>query len=208
MDTLFCILSWTLVVLINLFTLILAIRTNLLRDEIDDPVAFLAAAARTAKFKNKSIDEIPRPYSLARVQLSAWTVIVSSAYLTHVLCMKCNIKLADSTTTLSLLGISAATAGLANVIDKGNAADKLQAGAGAIPRHQNKPSEGFWFDILSDESGVSIHRFQNVVFTVIAMAIYLSKLANCPLPELDGTLLTLAGVSNMAYLGIKANENR
>jgi hypothetical protein len=79
------------------------------------------------------------------------------------------------------------------------------------PRHQNCPSQGFFVDILSDESGISLHRFQNLAWTIIAMTVYLYKVSlistGCQLPELSDTLLALTGISSATYLVMKTQEN-
>jgi hypothetical protein len=208
MSDLFCVLYWTLTALIIVFFLILAWRSNLLRDEIDNPAAFMTQARLIDKDKSKVFGDIPRPFSLARMQLAIWTVVVAPTYLYRMLCLKdcgSHLTLASSSTTLALLAISAGTIGAASIIDRNN----MQSSS-MIPRHQNAPSQGFFTDILSDESGICIHRFQNVIWTVIAIAIYLSEASagNCALPALDGTILTLSGISSAAYLGLKINENK
>ena len=183
--------------------------SRMLRDEIDNPAAFMLAARQTNKYKNTAFDKIPRPYSLARTQFALWTTIISSVYLSYLLHNggACSFNIKDSATTLALLGISAATTALSGTIDK------TQADTGnTTPRHQNAPSQGFLRDILSDEKGISIHRFQNFIWTIVAIVVYFYKLhdayAACKLPELDGTILTLAGLSSAAYLGLKINENK
>jgi len=206
METFYCTLSWVLTVLLILFFLILAFYSNILRDEIDNPAAFMANAASMPKYAGKAYSQIPRPFSLAKTQFGLWTVVIASIYVHHLLCIKgCNLSMATSTTTLALLGISAGTTALASTIDKSSMQQP-----GIIPRHQNQPSQGFLMDILSDENGVSIHRFQNIAWTVVAIIIYLFKATSggCALPELDGTLLTLTGISNATYLGLKLNENK
>ena len=79
------------------------------------------------------------------------------------------------------------------------------------PRHQNSPSQGFFIDILSDDNGISLHRFQNFVWTIIATIVYLYKVAmipaGCILPELSDTLLTLTGISSATYLVLRSKEN-
>jgi hypothetical protein len=207
METFFCVLNWILTALIIIFFFILAWRSNLLRDEIDNPAAFMTNARITAKFKNSGYVKIPRPFSLARTQLAIWTVVIAATYLYRMLCLKdcTTLTLASSSSTLALLAISAGTTGAASIIDRNN----MQSSS-SIPRHQNAPSQGFFLDILSDESGISIHRFQNVIFTIVAIAIYLSEAAagTCALPPMDGTILTLSGISSAAYLGLKINENK
>jgi hypothetical protein len=79
------------------------------------------------------------------------------------------------------------------------------------PRHQNSPSEGFFIDILSDDNGISLHRFQNFVWTIIAITVYLYKVSQvrtgCELPELSDTLLALTGISSATYLILRSKEN-
>jgi hypothetical protein len=59
------------------------------------------------------------------------------------------------------LGISAGTLATAKLTDNSDAANPN------ITRTQDDESKGFLNDILSDENGISIHRFQAVVFNVI-----------------------------------------
>ena len=102
------------------------------------------------------------------------------------------------------MGIFAGTAVAASVIDKAEISDNR-------PRHQNTPSEGFFIDILSDDNGISLHRFQNLAWTIIAMTVYLYKVlqvtTGCQLPELSDTLLALTGISNATYLVLRSKEN-
>jgi hypothetical protein len=80
------------------------------------------------------------------------------------------------------------------------------------PRHQNRPSKGFFADILSDDNGVSIHRFQNFVWTAIAIIVYVMKVSHvqsgCVMPELSDTLLALTGISGVTFLTMRASENK
>lgn len=210
-ETLYNILIWVgIIAIVGLF-FGLAFGSNILRDEIDNPAAFMLKARETDKYKEMAFNKIPRPFSLARTQFAVWTTIISSIYLSYLLkhCMTAEtFKLSNNTTTLALLGISAGTTMLSGIIDTTQGTDASTT----APRHQNAPSVSFWVDILSDEKGVSIHRFQNVVWTVVAIIMYFYGLPAgydaCKLPVLDGTILTLAGLSSAAYLGLKINENK
>ena len=206
MTTLICSLSWVCTGGFILFFLILARKSNILRDAIDNPAAFIRNAAINAiKYENVSFDKIPRPFSLARSQFACWTLIITSAYLEHFLCRDCVIPLSCSSTALALLSISAGTAAIANIIDRNDAMAGLM-----IPRHQNTVSQGFFYDILSDASGISIHRFQHLIWTIVAMIIFCCRAAKdiCALPGFDSTILALTGISSAAYLGLKLNENK
>lgn len=199
-----CYIAYVLIAIFVVITLAVSFMSNVLRDDIDNPTEFLAKAALMPKFASKPIDEISRPFSLARTQFALWTVIIASTYILLVLCKKdCAIELGKSATALALLGISAGTAGLAKIIDQ----DQEN---GTKLRHQNAPSNGFFADILSDESGVSLHRLQNVIWTLVAITTYIChvSLDNCNLPELDKTILVLSGISSSAYLALKLRENK
>ncbi len=183
----------------------LLIYSNILKDDVD-LVALLANAQKLPKYQNVTDpSKIPRPYSLARTQLGIWTVVIASAYI-YLSAHCCWIFIEFTASILGLMGISAGTAVVGNAIDKNQSTQ-----AGGSDRHQNQPSEGFLTDILSDENGISIHRFQNLVFTLIGIVIFLYKIpcTDCgKLPELDPTLIALMGISTVTYLGMKVNENK
>lgn len=103
-----------------------------------------------------------------------------------------------------IAGIFSGTAVASSFIDK----REWQQG---VARYQDRPSQGFFTDILSDENGISMHRFQSFAWTLIAMTVYLYKLdkvqVGCVLPELSDTLLSLTGISNATYLVLRTKEN-
>jgi hypothetical protein len=105
-------------------------------------------------------------------------------------------------TVLVLLGIGAATALGATIIDANKKAPVPGAG-NIVPR----PSQGFWTDIMSDVNGVEFHRFQMVIWTVILGLVFLvSVWSRLSMPEFNATLLTLMGISSGTYLGFKIPE--
>lgn len=62
-------------------------------------------------------------------------------------------------------------------------------------------------DILSDANGVSIHRFQMVLWTVVLGGIFIYEvLTRLAMPDFDPTLLLLMGISNGTYLFGKSSE--
>jgi hypothetical protein len=68
-------------------------------------------------------------------------------------------------------------------------------------------SRGLLTDIMSDENGISIHRFQMVVWTVVLTAIFVWKVCqDFAMPEFSTTLLTLMGISAGAYVTLKVPE--
>ncbi|MBA2482858.1 MAG: hypothetical protein H0V39_00210 [Nitrosomonas sp.] len=74
---------------------------------------------------------------------------------------------------------------------------------------QNQPmqSNGFWRDICDDGDGLSFHRLQVVVWTIILGMIFARSVADSmSIPEFPETLLVLMGISNLTYLGFKIPE--
>jgi hypothetical protein len=68
-------------------------------------------------------------------------------------------------------------------------------------------STDFLNDILTDADGVSLHRFQMAIWTVVlAIMFIVTVLQTLTMPELDGTLLGLMGISAGTYLGFKVPE--
>ena len=209
------VIAFVLIILIIVFFLCLGKWSNLLRDSIDDPAAFMACVP--AKYKGKTIDQIPHPFSLARTQLAMWTTIIACSYVYLYFSVGCDAMTINKT-ALILMGVSVATTAAGSIIDKSQSQANAAASAGtdsppAQARHQNCSSDGLITDMISDGDGVNIHRFQNVVWTVISMTIYVYAVVqttknSCALPTLDDTLLAISGISNATYVGLKINENK
>ena len=193
-----------LIVLICALFLGLAIYSNILRDEVNDLDEFHQNVQKLQQKQRGKLLNKRFPFSLAKVQFGLWTVIISSSYIYLSLCKGDCAESPINKTALILMGIFAGTAVASTVIDKKEINDSR-------PRHQNSPSEGFFIDILSDDTGISLHRFQNFVWTIIAMTVYLYKVTlittGCELPELSDTLLTLTGISSATYVVLRATEN-
>lgn len=74
-------------------------------------------------------------------------------------------------------------------------------------RGQPQVSEGFFTDLLSDAEGISLHRFQMAIWTVVLGIIFVANVFNSlAMPELSGTLLALMGISGGTYIGFKFPE--
>lgn len=71
-------------------------------------------------------------------------------------------------------------------------------------------SEGLKKDLLSDPDGeISFHRFQIVVLTIILGTMFCVGVYRAlAMPEFDGTLLALMGISSGTYLGFKIPERQ
>lgn len=191
--------TWYIVLLLffTLVTAILAMKTNMLRDDLNDKEQFLTIATVTRKLKPKA------PFSLAKTQLAFWTIIIISSFLYLYFSADDAGSVPDLTyVSLILLGISAGTTTVGKIIDDSQK---------NIQRHQNHPSRGLLIDLLSDEKGVSVHRLQNVIWNVIVAIIYIRyvfiKEAFPNDTVISDTLLMLMGISTGAYLGIKVTEN-
>jgi hypothetical protein len=70
-------------------------------------------------------------------------------------------------------------------------------------------SQGFWTDILSDDTGVTIHRFQNVAWTLVLGIIFIATVSkSLTMPNFDNTLLALMGISSATYVALKPTEKQ
>ena len=150
-----------------------------------------------------------KPFSFSRLQLAWWTVIILSAFISILIAKGVSPTFHES--TLILLGISSATTATARIIDRSDQTTKVN-------RSQDQDSENFFLDILSDENGVSIHRFQTVAFNLafgiwfICTVFYF--LENPPLsindiiPDIGTNNLILIGLSSGTYAALKTNENK
>jgi hypothetical protein len=102
-----------------------------------------------------------QPYSWSRVQLAWWSIIVLTSFITILIGKGAAPELNQS--TVILIGISAATIAAARVIDTSDQSPVTLIAA------DKKPN--FFRDIISDDSGPNIHRFQTVVFN-LAFGVY------------------------------------
>lgn len=172
-----------------------------------------------------------RPYSWSRVQMTWWTVIVITAFATAVIRTNGVIPVLDNS-TLYLIGISSVTAissSMIDVSDRSNPDIKLMA--------QDMKSAGMILDILSDKSGINIHRFQTFLFNIIfgvwfmyeslqhlfippackppvnpaeskAFVDCLTAYASGIMPVIAPNNLVLLAVSSGVYTAMKTTENK
>ncbi len=67
--------------------------------------------------------------------------------------------------------------------------------------------KSFFDDILSDDDGISFHRFQIAVWTIVLGSVFVwGVYRNMAMPEFDASLLTLMGISSGTYVGFKVPE--
>lgn len=154
-----------------------------------------------------------RPYSYSRVQLFWWTMIVLGCFVSFFIYSGNLIAL--NPTAVMLLGGTLATSIFGRVMDNNQIGRDNDNSEDDVPaRHQDvEKTKGLFLDIMSDEGGVTIHRFQAVMFNLIFGIGYITLFFSYvkgilyPLPEFETWQLTLLGVSAAGYLGLKSNEN-
>lgn len=144
-----------------------------------------------------------KPYSLSKSQLAFWTLIIIFAFI--YIWMRTSQLIEISDTILVLLGISMGTNIGGRVIDQNDLSNPE-----IKMRHQNVNSSGsFLSNIMSDSTGMSIHRFQNVIFSIVIGSYFLFEVFTTNvIPDLNTNLLVLMGISSAGYLVIKNGENR
>lgn len=154
-------------------------------------ILFLVLAARSDILREvgPNPDAGRKAYSLALVQMAIWFfVIISSWLLLYVVKHTFNTI---SETLLILMGISAGT-GIGGVVIDTNRDTPV------------KQSRGFLKDILSDDQGISFHRFQIMAWTIVIVAVFVRQVISyMKMPDFDSSLLILMGISSGTYLGIK-----
>ncbi len=73
-----------------------------------------------------------------------------------------------------------------------------------------EPATGnFLNDILNDDKGVSLHRFQILVWTIVLIFIFTGRVIDTlTMPEFDPQLLALMGISSATFVGFKLPEQQ
>jgi hypothetical protein len=160
-------------------------------------IFFIAVANRTDMLRDTGPPPATgrKPYSLARVQMGIWFLVIISSWLLLYVCLHHFDLLNEK--ILILMGITAGTGvgGLALDTNKGH--------------EVTTPSEGFFKDLISDHSNISLFRFQNFAWTIILVIVFIrTVIVYLRMPEFDMTLLTLMGISSGTYIGAKVTEKR
>lgn len=133
-----------------------------------------------------------RSYSLARVQMAWWFGLVFGAYV--FLWVMTGEWSQLNSSVLALIGISGGTTLTATGID--------QSANRALPA-----SEGLWRDILTDMNGITLPRFQLLVWNLTLGVLFFIRLfSDLRMPEFDTATLGLLGLSAGAYVGFKVPE--
>lgn len=148
--------------------------------------------------RTSSLKPLEKPYSLARFQMAFWFFFVVIAYV--FMWLITGELDTISASILALIGIGAGTA-LGSAMIDANAAEGPAAAA------DTPASRGFLQDVLNDGGGISFHRFQMFVWTLVLGVIFCASVyRHLAMPEFSATLLGLMGVSSGTYLGFKFPE--
>lgn len=134
-----------------------------------------------------------RTFSLARVQMAWWFAIILASYI--FLWVVTGEMASLSIQALSLMGISGASGLVSAGLDKSKQA--------ALPKSRGR----FFEDLLTDAEGITLHRFQMLVMTVVIGIFFADHVATqLTMPEFDANTLALLGISAGTYLGFKVPE--
>lgn len=149
-----------------------------------------------------------RPYSYSRVHLFWWTMIILGCYIAFLALYGHLVPL--NMTTVVMLGLGAAVLAGGKIIDE---RQKNNTPLGQRSQDHNAKCDSFFKDILSDDNGVSIHRFQTIVFNLAFGIGFISFFVTAvcvhqyPFIDFNSWQFALLGISSATYLGIKATEN-
>jgi hypothetical protein len=76
-----------------------------------------------------------------------------------------------------------------------------------FPAATTPPASRGLIDVLTDGEGLSFHRFQIAVWTIVLGLVFIkSAFGDLVMPEFDATLLGLMGISSGTYIGFKFPE--
>ncbi len=172
---------------------------------------FTSSLCRGQSFLERGIQKsVPRrQFSYARVQLFWWTFLILFCFLFFY--ARFGVLLPLNPTVVLLLGVTLSVLVAGTTIDNAQIANDKEI----LPtRYQDvNDSKGLFSDILTDDSGISLHRLQafafNAIFGISFLASFFSGMENLryPLAEYEPWQLTLLGISASGYVGLKATEN-
>lgn len=145
-----------------------------------------------------------QPYSYSRVQFFWWTMIILSVYIFFFAFT--GLLIPVNSTAVILLGAGILVYSGGKIIDQRQSAN---LGGKAIPQFK---TEGWYVDVISDETGINMHRFQSFIFNILFgvgyVVMFMNNVKACdfPFPDFSEWQLALLGISSAAYLGMKTTE--
>lgn len=193
--------GYSAMVILLLVFLIMVLRRGLLRDYIPFDSSVTIVNQKPPAANQVFLGDIP--YSLARTQLAVWTLLIAFSQI--YIWIQLDELSGLNETVIVLLGISGGTSVVARMIEAArNDPSKCLT---AAQFYSGKISKGFFSDLLGDEKGVSVHRFQLLLFTGgLSLYFIWHVVYYLELPTFSSNQLLLMGVSNSTYAGIKFNE--
>ncbi|SHN26188.1 hypothetical protein [Mucilaginibacter sp. OK098] len=151
--------------------------------------------------KSTLMPEDQRTFSMSSTMIFYWTVLIFAS-ICYIGIVSGSLPTIESG-VLILMGIVVGTTTAGKVIDTTQSIDPT------IARSQDmSPTQGFLTDILSDANGISVARFQTLVFNIIYGFAFLSiVITKQSLYDFPPQTLTLLGISSGAYALLKIPEN-
>ncbi len=147
-------------------------------------------------------------YSLSRVQLLWWTVIILCCFSVK---FGSTMKIPElNESILFLLGIGTGTITVAKLMSDSKKSKESPTTEEEEFDFTNQ-SNGLLYDILDDGSGVSIHRFQAVLFNLVFGFTFLNQFfadMQYVMPYFSNEQLSLLGISSSTYLLMKNSETK
>ncbi|MEI6848053.1 MAG: hypothetical protein WCK32_08515 [Chlorobiaceae bacterium] len=183
-------------------------------------LTFLKLNKKDARLRNYGPEST---YSLALVQMAIWYYVVTIGYL-YIYIITGNQPVLNNS-ILVLLGISSGTAVGARIIDGAKVDKQTADSADCSPNNEEpkandknsvlnkleniKSSGNIFIDILSDEYGIALSRFQVLVWTCIVVFIFVHDVySTMKMPDFsDSNVLILMGISSGSYIGYKIKED-
>ncbi|MCB0697202.1 MAG: hypothetical protein KDC07_07545 [Chitinophagaceae bacterium] len=153
---------------------------------------------------------VERPYSYSRSQLYWWTMIIVVCFVLFFI--KTWDLLPFNITCITLLGLGATVHLGGRILDQKDLQDNNVA-MGSRKQDEASSQRSFFRDLLTDGSGLCVHRFQSLIFNVVFGIGFVSFFAmnfaarKYPFIDFSEWQLALLGISSATYLGIKATEN-
>ncbi len=161
----------------------------------DPPDPFDDANGFEARIDAEQIKPRLPPYSLGRLQMAWWFLIVIGGVTLMYVATGTLFKIPES--VLWLMGISVTTAGVGFAIDNRQPPKKLPPGSKSCLK-----------DVLTDmQGGDTFYRWQMFVTTLLLGGVFIIELVrNFVMTDFDLTMLGLMGISAGTYLGFKWPE--
>ena len=186
-----------LIIILIIISFYAAMKTTMLRDSGKD-------------WNGESLPAHERRYSYSRVQLFWWTMIILICFVLFFLKTWCLLPF--NITCIVLLGLGAVVHVGGRIIDQKDL-DDVNVTTGMRKQDDRASKRSFFKDLLTDGTGVSVHRFQSLVFNLVFGIGFISFFAinfaahQYPFIDFSEWQLAMLGVSSATYLGIKATEN-